>query len=258
MTARRSRANRRKPSGLVAVTLAITICTFLATTAMAQGDGSGAPQIDQTTGNLPTLIELFNTSPIINGIIAVLSALALLFFLYFLLTINTASIAPATFVDDVNKLVLARKYDEAATLCRNHRRVFVAAIIQRCVENAGKQHSVIMDMLDAEGRRQSDIIWNRISYLADISNVAPMLGLLGTVVGMIQAFFGMQFESLSAESKALTNSIGAAMTTTMFGLIVAILALVFYSIIKSRATKVLSSAEQIVHSVADHIKRGDA
>ncbi len=231
------------------------------TPAPAAAPAPAAPHgvgINPTTGELPPLIELFNTSPIINGIIAGLSVLALLLFLYFFVTINTGTLAPAAFVDDVNKLVLAGKYDEAASLCRSHRRVFVASVIQRCVENAGKGHSVIMDMLDAEGRRRADIIWNRVSYLADISNVAPMFGLLGTVVGMIRAFFGMHFESLSVESKALTNAIGGAMSTTMFGLIVAIVALFFYSVVKARATKALGSAEQIVHSIADHVKRGAA
>jgi biopolymer transport protein ExbB len=115
-----------------------------------------------------------------------------------------------------------------------------------------------MDMLDAEGRRRADILWNRISYLADISNVAPMLGLFGTVTGMIKAFFSLQTESASINSKLLATGVGEAMSTTMFGLMVAISSLVFYSIVKSRATQALSEAEQIAHSIADHIKRGGA
>ena len=115
-----------------------------------------------------------------------------------------------------------------------------------------------MDMMDSEGKRRADILWNRISYLADIANVAPMLGLLGTVLGMINAFFAMKFESLSASSSALSTSIGAAMATTMFGLIVAIIATFCYSIVKSRLTRSLASAEEVVHSLTDHMKRGDA
>jgi biopolymer transport protein ExbB len=216
----------------------------------------GRLAIDPATGQLPTLLQLFETSPIINGIIAGLSGIAVLLFLFFLLTINTNAMAPAGFVDDINKLIMAQKYSDAATLCRANRRIFIASIIQRCVENDAKGHSVIMDMLDAEGRRRADIIWNRISYLADVSNVAPMLGLLGTVLGMIKAFFSLDTESGSINSRVLTSGVGEAMATTMFGLIVGILALVFYSIIKSRATRTLAEAEQITHSIADHIKRG--
>ncbi|MFW6058808.1 MAG: MotA/TolQ/ExbB proton channel family protein, partial [Phycisphaeraceae bacterium] len=127
--------------------------------------------------------------------------------------------------------------------------------VQRCVDNAGKGHSIIMDMLDTEGRRRADIVWNRISYLADVSNVAPMLGLLGTVMGMIKAFFGLEREAGNVDAGVLSQGVAEAMSTTMFGLMVGILALVFYSIVKARATRTLAEAEAAVHSITDHLKR---
>ena len=98
----------------------------------------------------------------------------------------------------------------------------------------------------------------RISYLIDLSVVAPMLGLLGTVLGMLEAFFVLPKESASVTSKNLAAAIGGAMTATFFGLVVAIMAVVFHSIIKSRTLRALSESEQVVHSIADYIKRGDA
>lgn len=238
------------------VGLMMALFTTMSSTILLAADEVGG--IDATTGKGPTIIELFQTSPVINGIILLLSVFAILFFLFFITTINSGTLAPQRFVDDVNKLVLAKKFDEAAHFCRTHQKIFVASIIQRCVENAGKDHSVIMDMMDSEGKRRADILWNRISYLADIANVAPMLGLLGTVLGMIKAFFAMDKVSLSASSSALSTSIGQAMATTMFGLIVAIMATFCYSIVKSRLTKSLAMAEEVVHSLTDHMKRGDA
>ncbi len=225
-----------------------------AATTVAQGE----LQFDLTSGNLPTLLELFRTSPYINGIIIALSILAVLLFLFFLVTISPGAMAPTTFVDEVGKLVINQKYEEAANLCRANPRVFVASVIQRCVENTGKEHSVIMEMIDSEGRRRADIIWNRISYLADISNVAPMLGLLGTVFGMFVAFFTLDQGGTSVSAAMLSLGVAKAMSTTMFGLSVAILASVFYTIAKARATKALAAGEQVVHSIADHIKRGGA
>lgn len=238
--------------------LAAGLILLVAAAAWAQGGPpqSGAP--DLATGTMPSWLWLFRTSPAINGIIAILSIFAMLLFLFFLVTISTAAMAPTTFVDEVGKLVINQKYDEAANLCRANPRVFVASVIQRCVENTGKEHSVIMEMIDSEGRRRADIIWNRISYLADISNVAPMLGLLGTVLGMIQAFFSLEDQGTSVSSQVLSQGVATAMSTTMFGLMVAILATVFYSIVKARATKALAAGEQVVHSIADHIKRGGA
>ena len=220
-----------------------------------QNAADPAAQALTPVGQLPTLLELFMFSPVINGLILALSVIALMLFLYFMLTINTRAMVPPDFVEEVTKLVLKSRYEAAADLCRDNRRTLVATVVQRCVENAGKGHSVIMDMIDTEGRRRADIVWNRISYLADVSNVAPMLGLLGTVLGMIKAFFGLQREAATIDATILSQGVGQAMATTMFGLIVGIVALVFYSITKSRATRTLAEAEAAVHNIADHLKR---
>lgn len=199
--------------------------------------------------------DLFMFSPVINGIIAGLSALGLIFFLYFMLSINRRTFAPPGFVDEVVKLVVRGDYERAADVCRRSRGVFAAGIVQRCVENHSQNHSVMLDMIDTEGRRQADIVWNRVSYLADISNIAPMLGLVGTVLGMIKAFYGLEHESGSVDAVVLSRGVGEAMATTLFGLSVGIVTLVFYSLTKARATRTLAEAEQAVHMIADHIKR---
>lgn len=211
------------------------------------------PELEQRTGLF--FVDLFWTSPYIIGITLGLSVLAVALFIYFMTTVTTAAMAPPDFVNNVTRLVIDRQYKEAADYCRANRGIFIASIVQRCVENAGKEHSVILDMLDAEGARRADVVWNRTSYLADVANVAPMLGLLGTVYGMILAFFGMPSEQMSINSKLLSTAIGGAMATTLFGLVVAIIALIFYSIVKARVTRVLADAESAVHSIADHIKR---
>ena len=209
-------------------------------------------------GTLPTVKYLFERSPYINGAIVALSVLATCLFLYCWFTVNTMSLAPSSFVDELTKLILARQYEQAAIFCRNHRHIFVASIIQRCAENATKHQSVILAMLDTEGRRRADLLWNRISYLSDVANVAPMLGLLGTVIGMIKAFFLLPQQHGSIRSQVLSEGVGQAMATTMFGLIVAIVALVFYSLVKARATRALANVEQVVHTLADHIKQEPA
>lgn len=199
--------------------------------------------------------DLFMFSPVINGIIAGLSVLGLIFFLFFMLTINRRTFAPSAFVDEVVKLVVRGDYERAGDVCRRAREVFAASIVLRCLENNKQNHSVMLDMIDTEGRRQADIVWNRVSYLADISNIAPMLGLVGTVLGMIKAFYGLQHESGGVDAMVLSRGVGEAMATTLFGLSVGILTLVFYSLTKARATRTLAEAEQAVHMIADHLKR---
>ncbi len=224
---------------------------------LGQADTAGADGVIDPAGLGYRLAELFMFSPIINGIIAALSVLALGLFLWLLLTINARAVAPRDFIDEITRLVVRGDLEKAADLCRRARGVFIAPIVQRCVENAGQGHSVVLEMVGSEGRRAADVVWNRVSYLADISNVAPMLGLLGTVIGMITAFFGLERETGSINATVLSRGVGQAMTTTMFGLGVAIMALVMYSIIKSRATRTLAEAERAVNTIADHLQRND-
>jgi biopolymer transport protein ExbB len=214
--------------------------------------------VDLSDNPLYRVRDLFMFSPVINGIIAGLSVLGLIFFLYFMLAINRRTFAPPAFVDEVVKLVIRGDYERAGDVCRRARGVFAASIVQRCLENNSQNHSVMLDMIDTEGRRQADIVWNRVSYLADISNIAPMLGLVGTVLGMIKAFYGLEHESGGVDAMVLSRGVGEAMATTLFGLSVGIIMLVFYSLTKSRATRTLAEAEQAVHMIADHIKRDGA
>ena len=209
--------------------------------------------LNTATGELPSFKDLFFTAPVINGIILSLSILAVLLFVFFLITVNTRTMLPPSFADDVTKMVLRLQYAQAAEHCRRNRHRVGASILERCLENADKDPRTRMSILQSEGQRRAELIWNRISYLIDISNLAPMLGLLGTVYGMLQAFFVLPSTSASLNSSALAKAIGTAMTATFFGIAVAILATVFHTIIKSRATHALAEIEQLINSITDHI-----
>jgi biopolymer transport protein ExbB len=223
------------------------------------GEGPAAQsdkaEVNHKTGELPNLKTLFNTSPTINTFIVAFSGVSLTLFLFYLFTMNTRALMPHDFISTVSRLASDGRFEEAAQICRNNRNIFVAPMLQRCLEHAGQDHSMLLSMIDYEGKRQAEVLWNRLSYLADIVNIAPMLGLLGTVTGMLSAFFVLPSQSASINSRLLSEAIGGAMSTTMFGLIVAIVSLVFYSIVKARLTATLMEVEQGVHQVADQIHR---
>ncbi len=215
-------------------------------------------QVDHKTGELPNFKTLFNTAPTINSVILAVSGVSLTLFLFYLLTMNTRSLMPHDFFSTVARLSADGRFEEAAQMCRNNRNIFVAPVLQRVLEHSGQEHSVLLSMIDSEGRRQAEVLWNRLSYLADIVNIAPMLGLLGTVSGMLAAFFVLPSQSASINSRLLSEAIGGAMSTTMFGLIVAITTLIFYSIVKARLTATLMEVEQAMHLVADQIHRASS
>jgi biopolymer transport protein ExbB len=99
----------------------------------------------------------------------------------------------------------------------------------------------MIDAMKSEGKRASATLWQRLSLLNDVVIIAPMLGLLGTVIGMFYAFYDV---NRSIESiNALFDGLGIAVGTTVVGLIVAILSMVFYTMLKYQLVKTISHVE---------------
>ena len=204
---------------------------------------------------IPTVRELFETNIYINGILVALSAIGLILFLYLITALTSGSFVPSRFIDDVTKLVLQGQYEQAIHLCQSNSQVFASSLIQRCIENRDGDHNVVLSLMQSEGKRRAEVIWNRVGYLAEISNIAPSLGLLGTVLGMIKAFFSLELTSAAARAADLSSAIAEAMGTTMFGLIVALMTGFFFTLVKGRATVIFADAEQVCQTVAEHIIR---
>lgn len=247
---------------VVAVLVGLELMAGGAAAQSSGAGGAGATEAAEAEGVLmgegvPTIAELFMQSPWINGILAGLSVLALVLFLYLLLSLSSGSFNPPQFTNDVTKLILNRQYDQAIHYCQNNGHLFASTIVQRLVENRDKEPAVLMEILNAEGRRRGEGIWNRVGYLAEISNIAPMLGLLGTVLGMIKVFFTLNTRVVGQTAGQLSEGIAEAMGTTLFGLVVAIAAGMFYTIAKGRATAALADAEQACHTLADHTHRAE-
>jgi biopolymer transport protein ExbB len=95
------------------------------------------------------------------------------------------------------------------------------------------------------------VLWQRLSILSDIAQVAPMLGLLGTVMGMFYAFYDMN-RSVESISQVF-DGLGIAVATTVAGLVVSIVAVALHSILRFRLTRLLTLVESEVLPLAHNI-----
>jgi biopolymer transport protein ExbB len=144
---------------------------------------------------------------------------------------------------------LIRKRDFLGLVGYSHRQnQCMARITQKSLEfmtkNPGATFGEIREIAESEGSRQSGMLGSRITYLADIGSIAPMVGLLGTVLGMIKSFLHIStggFEG--ARQMQLAEGVSEALVTTATGLVVGIPALVFYSIFRGRVQKYVSELE---------------
>lgn len=186
------------------------------------------------------LIEVFKASPLIYSILLGLSLFAFMIWCYSLLTLKLSTLVPPDFAFALKKDLLARKYEQAEASCQKASHFF-GAILASGISCRKHGHLVVMETMQSEGKRCGIALWQRLSLLNDVAIIAPMLGLLGTVLGLFYAFYDM---NRSAETLvSIFDGLGIAVGTTVAGLIVAIFAMIFYATLKFRVVKLLNQLE---------------
>lgn len=186
------------------------------------------------------LKEVFMASPIIYCTLLIMSFVSFVILLFTIFTFKKKDIVSKKTKDDLKNYLEQESYEDALNYCKNIKNLLSTMISSGInARKHGAQH--IINTIKSEGRRATASIWQRISILNDIAIIAPMLGLLGTVIGMFYSFYDINrsIDSLSA----LFDGLGIAVGTTVAGLTVSILATIFYAILKFRIVKTLNIVE---------------
>ncbi len=187
------------------------------------------------------------TSGGIGGQLIMLSIGLLLFFalyVYFerIMAINAASKIDVSFMNRIRENILAGKIDAAKMLCAQTNSP-VARLIEKGISRIGKPLEDINTAIENAGKLEIYKLEKNVSMLATISGAGPMLGFLGTVIGMILAFHKMASAGGQIEVGALAEGIYTAMTTTVAGLVVGIIAFMGYNHLVVKTNKVIYQME---------------
>lgn len=201
---------------------------------------------DQPVEKTLSIFELL-TSGGIGGQIIILVLFTLLFialFLYFerLLAINKASKIDAGFMNNIKINISSGKIDAAKMLCSQTNSP-VARLIEKGISRIGKPLEDINTAIENAGNLELYKLEKNTSMLATISGAGPMIGFLGTVLGMILAFHKMASGGGQIEVGALAEGIYTAMTTTVVGLIVGIVAYIGYNHLVVKTNKIVNQME---------------
>ena len=211
------------------------------------------PSVIEASPPTPHFIDLkkvFMASPFIYSVLVLMSISSMTIWLYTLATFRTKGIMPASFREQLRSLIDAKHWDGAKQLCKEKPNL-LSSIIMTGLRARKFGVQVMMDAMKTEGKRASTPLWQRLSLLNDIALVSPMLGLLGTVIGMFYAFYDV---NRSVESiNALFDGFGIAVGTTVVGLIVAILSMMFAATLKYRLIKTLSEVENEAVALSAYI-----
>jgi biopolymer transport protein ExbB len=173
-------------------------------------------------------------------------ATVVLIFLY-ALTIRRNAVVSDRFMNAAEAMIRKRDFLGLIAYCHRQNEC-MARITQKTLDFFSKTGAAsfaeVREVAEAEGSRQAGMLSQRITYLADIGTIAPMLGLLGTVIGMIKSFLEIStggFEGV--RQMQLASGVSEALITTAAGLVIGIVALVFYSLFRGRVQKFIAELE---------------
>jgi len=172
----------------------------------------------------------------------ILSVIAIYIFIERFSAIRKASKLDDNFMNHISDYVLNGKLEAATILCQQTATP-VARMIEKGISRIGKPLEDINTAISNTGKLEVFRLETNVSTLATISGAAPMIGFLGTVIGMIMAFHDMANAGGQLDVELLSKGIYTAMTTTVAGLIVGIFAFIAYNMLVVRVDKVVHQME---------------
>ncbi len=159
-----------------------------------------------------------------------------------MLTVNKANQSPDAFMGRIKDMVLKGDINGAKLLCSQFDSP-ISRMIEKGVARIGSPLKTIEASIENVAKIELFKLEKNLSILATVSGVAPMMGFLGTVIGMVEAFISIAQEEGSVSPKLLSSGIYTAMITTVAGLIVGILAYLAYNYLVTRVSKVVHKME---------------
>lgn len=146
-------------------------------------------------------------------------------------------------MNEVKKNVLTNEVQNAIQSTSGSK-ALLAGVIRNGLKRANQSKEQIQDALEVSMLESIPFVEKRLSYLALVANVSTLIGLLGTIYGLIQSFAAVAAADAASKAELLALGISKAMNTTAFGLISAITIMVVHSILSSKAEKIISDMEK--------------
>ena len=207
----------------------------------------GAAPADKPAVSGTTLLKLLQDGGWAMYPLGALSVITVMLVLIYLFTLRRSAILTAQYMNTADVLLKKRDYLGLLAISSRHSEV-VARVVQRTLDFATKNPNasfdIVRDIAETEGGSQAASLQHRVTSLADIGMLSPMIGLLGTVFGIIQAFakLGSGDASLSRDI-LLASGVSEALVATATGLILGITAMAFYALFRNRAQSLISDLE---------------
>jgi len=228
--------------------LSVILILIAAPAAMAAEAGDEGPQ------SMSIIETIMHGGPLIIFIwicILATSIIMVTFIIQLFLMLRDDVLTPSELEQTLKAAVNAGNYQEAWEICKANK-AYVAAVLMGGLERIGRGKEAVEIGLIEHGQREAQILRTKNSYLSVIGVVAPMIGLLGTVIGMMGAFAVLGSTGVS-DPRALALSIGEVLMATASGLFIAIPAFIFYYYFRNKTAIVLVNADDKLNRLIEDI-----
>lgn len=220
---------------------AAVLFALAAVPAWAQETPAAPPQQEMD------FMEIFEAGGVMMPVLAILSVITVVLILLYLMILRRNAVVSDRFMNQAEALIRRNDFLGLIGYCKR-RNECIAQITERALEfmtrNSSATFSEVRDVAEAEGSRQASLLTTRVSYLADIGAIAPMVGLLGTVIGMIKSFIQVSDGGFQgARQIAFAGGVSEALIATAAGLGIALPALMFYAFFRGKVQKLISDLE---------------
>lgn len=189
-----------------------------------------------------SILELASKGGWIMGVLALMSIVAVYIFVERFLAIRNAGKDDKLFMDRIRDYIKNNDVKSAINFCRVTNTA-AARIIERGISRMGKPAAEIQAAIENTGDLEIAIMERRLPVLATIAGGAPMIGFLGTVIGMLEAFWQMSNAGGNIDISLLSSGIYQAMITTVGGLVVGIISLFAYNYLVAKVDSVVNEIE---------------
>ncbi len=223
-------------------------CVMTAGVVLAQegGEAADGPKSE-------TIADVIAASGTIGILIIVLSVVALAIIIENFVSLKRDKLAPPELIDEIQALFEEGQYQEAMELCENEPNYFTR-VCGAGIAKIGLPFDTIEKALEEMGDEESIKLHQKIGWLSLIANIAPMMGLLGTVSGMVESFNKIASSGGQASPADLAGGISKALLTTMFGLIVAIPVTAAFAFIRNRMVKTVIEVGAILEDLFERFR----
>jgi biopolymer transport protein ExbB len=204
----------------------------------------GLPKNGDQPMNMWALVRSGGWAMVPLGFLSVVTVMLVLVFIF---TLRRGAILTPHYMNTADVLLKKKDYLGLLAISNRHSEV-IARIVQRALDFAAKNPNAsfetVREIAETEGSAQAASLQHRITYLADIGMLSPMIGLLGTVIGIIRSF-GVLASGNVAQSRdvLLAAGVSEALVATASGLILGIIAMAFYSLFRNKVHSLISDME---------------